>query len=78
LEFYSKDLGKYFSFLLLHSLLLSDQEIVNLIGLEEDVMNALIPSLYECHSLQVFTQLQVRERRRDSDEGFKLKDLITL
>lgn len=36
----------------------SDQEIVQLIGLEEDVMNDLIPSLYECHSLQVFTQLQ--------------------
>jgi polyhydroxyalkanoate synthesis regulator protein len=43
---------------------LPDQEIVNLIGLEEDVMNALIPSLYECHSLQVFTQLQVREKER--------------
>jgi hypothetical protein len=41
-------------------------------------MNALIPSLYECRSLEVFTQLQIRERRRDSDEGFKLKDPITL
>jgi hypothetical protein len=40
----------------------SDQEIVQLIGLEKDVKNALIPSLYESHSLQVFTQLQVRAR----------------
>lgn len=36
----------------------SDQEIIQLIGLEEEIMSDLTPTLYECHSAQVFTQLQ--------------------
>ena len=66
MQLFLKDMGKpiyYYFFIFIFKWveilsIASDQEIVNLIGLEEDVMNALIPSLYECHSLQVFTQMQ--------------------
>ena len=37
----------------------SDQEIVQLIGLEDFVEEALTPCLYETHFLQVYTQNQV-------------------
>jgi len=36
----------------------SDQEIVQLIGLEDYIEESLTPCLYEAHSLQVFTQHQ--------------------
>jgi DNA-directed RNA polymerase III subunit RPC2 len=36
----------------------SDQEIVQMIGIEDDIVEALTPCLYECHSHQVYTQLQ--------------------
>lgn len=39
--------------------IISDQEIVQLIGIEPEITQALVPSIYECHSLQIFTQLQV-------------------
>lgn len=39
--------------------IVSDQEIVQLVGLEEEIMEALIPCIYETHSHQVYTQLQV-------------------
>ena len=38
----------------------SDQEIVQMIGTEEDILNAFAPSLEECNNLQVYTKLQVR------------------
>ena len=38
----------------------SDQEIVQLVGTEEDVLVAMSPCLEECHKAQVFTQSQVR------------------
>ena len=38
----------------------SDQEIVQLIGLEEYIMETLTPCIYEAHSHQVFTQIQVK------------------
>ena len=37
-----------------------DQEIVQMIGSEEDTLAALAPCLEECHRAQVFTQNQVR------------------
>lgn len=36
----------------------SDQEMIQLIGLEDYIMETLTPCIYEAHSLQVFTQLQ--------------------
>lgn len=36
----------------------SDQEIIQLVGLEDYIVEALTPCIYEAHSLQVFTQLQ--------------------
>lgn len=39
----------------------TDQEIVQLVGSEEDVLSALAPSLEECANLKVFTQLQALE-----------------
>lgn len=40
---------------------LSDQEIVQLVGCEEDVLSSFAPSLEECANLKVFTQLQALE-----------------
>jgi DNA-directed RNA polymerase III subunit RPC2 len=37
----------------------SDQEIVQLIGLEDFIDETMTPCLYEAHSTQVYTQLQV-------------------
>ena len=37
----------------------SDQEIIQLIGLEDYIEEALTPCIYEAHSHQVFTQTQV-------------------
>ena len=36
-----------------------DQEIVQMIGSEEEVLTAVAPCLEECHRAQVFTQMQV-------------------
>lgn len=36
-----------------------DQEIVQMIGSEEEVLAAMAPCLEECHRAQVFTQNQV-------------------
>ena len=36
----------------------TDQEIIQLIGLEDYIVEALTPCIYEAHSAQVFTQLQ--------------------
>ena len=36
----------------------SDQEIVQMIGLEDYIIEALTPCLYEAHAAQVYTQLQ--------------------
>lgn len=41
--------------------IVSDQEIIQLIGLEEFVVEALTPCIYEAHNHQVFTQNQVRD-----------------
>lgn len=40
---------------------ITDQEIVQLVGSEEDVLTAFAPSLEECASLKVFTQMQALE-----------------
>lgn len=37
----------------------SDQEIVQMIGTEENVMASFGPSLEECQKAQIFTQTQV-------------------
>jgi DNA-directed RNA polymerase III subunit RPC2 len=37
----------------------SEQEIVQMVGCEEDVIGNFTPSLEECHKLQIYTQLQV-------------------
>lgn len=39
-----------------------DQEIVQMIGSEEEILTSVAPCLEECHRAQVFTQLQVRSR----------------
>lgn len=36
-----------------------DQEIVQMVGGEEDMLAAMAPCLEECHRAQVFTQNQV-------------------
>ena len=36
-----------------------DQEIVQMIGTEETIMNTFAPSLEECHKAEIFTQRQV-------------------
>lgn len=40
---------------------ISDQEIVQMIGSEEDVLSIFAPSLEECANLKIFTQLQALE-----------------
>ena len=37
----------------------SDQEIVQMVGTEEDVLNTFAASLEECNNLQVYTKIQV-------------------
>lgn len=37
----------------------SEQEILQMIGSEDIISSAMIPSFEECHQQQVFTQLQV-------------------
>lgn len=37
----------------------SDQEIVQMVGTEEDILNAFSPSLEECNNCQVYTRNQV-------------------
>ena len=37
----------------------SDQEIVQMIGTEDEVMAIFSPNLEECHRLQIYTQTQV-------------------
>ena len=37
----------------------SDQEIVQMVGTEEDVSNTFAASLEECNNLQVYTKIQV-------------------
>ena len=39
----------------------SDQEIVQMIGNEDQVLAAFAPCLEECHKAQVFTQNQVNQ-----------------
>lgn len=39
----------------------TDQEIVQLVGSEEDVLSVFAPSLEECANLKIFTQLQALE-----------------
>lgn len=36
-----------------------EQEIVQMVGCEEDVISTFAPSLEECHKLHIYTQLQV-------------------
>ncbi|XP_031570048.1 DNA-directed RNA polymerase III subunit RPC2-like isoform X2 [Actinia tenebrosa] len=36
----------------------SEQEIVQMVGCEEDIVGNFTPSLEECHKLQIYTQLQ--------------------
>ena len=37
----------------------SDQEIVQVIGVEDSIMSIFAPNLEECHKLQIYTQTQV-------------------
>ena len=37
---------------------LSDQEIVQMIGTEENIMQKFTPSLEECHKANIYTQSQ--------------------
>ena len=39
----------------------SDQEIVQMIGVEEEVLNYFAASIEECSMLQIYTKVQVRE-----------------
>jgi len=39
-----------------------EQEIVQMVGCEEDVISTFAPSLEECHKLNIYTQLQVSEK----------------
>lgn len=70
----------------------SDQEIIQLVGLEDYVVEALTPCIYEAHSLQVFTQQQAFSfigakvktiSSKKNDEAFKKsksqegRDLLT-
>ena len=41
----------------------SDQEIAELIGYEDDILNCFSASIEECHRLSIFTQIQVSESR---------------
>ena len=36
-----------------------EQEIVQMVGCEEEVISTFAPSLEECHKLNIYTQLQV-------------------
>lgn len=36
-----------------------EQEIVQMVGCEEEVISTFAPSLEECHKLSIYTQLQV-------------------
>lgn len=36
-----------------------EQEIVQMVGCEEEVISTFAPSLEECHKLHIYTQLQV-------------------
>ena len=36
-----------------------EQEIVQLVGCEDDVISTFAPSLEECHKLHIYSQLQV-------------------
>ena len=70
----------------------SDQEIIQLVGLEDHIVEALTPCIYEAHSLQVFTQQQAFSfigakvktiSSKKNDEAFKKskeqegRDLLT-
>ena len=37
----------------------SDQEIIQMVGTEEDVLNTFAASLEECNNLEVYTKIQV-------------------
>ena len=43
--------------------IVSDQEIIQLIGLEDYIAEALTPCIYEAHAHQVYTQLQVNIKK---------------
>jgi DNA-directed RNA polymerase III subunit RPC2 len=38
--------------------IISDQEIVQMIGTDDRTMTSFAPSLEECHRAEIFTQLQ--------------------
>ena len=38
-----------------------EQEIVQMVGCEDDVISTFAPSLEECHKLHIYSQLQVIE-----------------
>ena len=38
----------------------SDQEIAELVGFEDDILNCFSASIEECHRLGIFTQIQVK------------------
>ena len=40
----------------------SEQEIVQLVGCEEETVAAFAPSLEECHKLKIYTQQQVTNK----------------
>ena len=40
-----------------------EQEIVQMVGCEEEVISTFAPSLEECHKLNIYTQLQVSEKK---------------
>ena len=44
--------------------IISDQEIVQMIGTDEGTMTAFVPSLVECHGLEIFTQQQALRLNR--------------
>lgn len=37
----------------------SEQEIVQMVGTEDNILSAFSPSIEECHKFQIFTQTQV-------------------
>ena len=41
-----------------------EQEIVQMVGCEEDVISTFAPSLEECHKLHIYTQLQVCAKQK--------------
>lgn len=50
-----------------------EQEIVQMVGCEEEVISTFAPSLEECHKLNIYTQLQVYIRNKINKQINKIQ-----